>query len=158
MSSPTAPQSSLARAVLGSLLIGAASGLRSQFGSAAVATADRSGRQPHFYRHPGVRTAFVLAVAGEIVADKLPQAGSRLKPGPLATRVVLAAVAAGHFAHARDRSIALAGVLGAGAALASAKVGHDVRVRLATKVPDLAVAIGEDVLAAGMALAAVRML
>jgi hypothetical protein len=31
-------------------------------------------------------------------------------------------------------------------------------VRLATKVPDLAVAIGEDVLAAGMALAAVRML
>ena len=137
-------------------MIGAASGLRSQFGSGAVVLALRNQNAPAFLQRRTVRTAFALAVVGEIVADKLPVAGSRLAPGPLAARVVLGGAAAGYLAWSRRAPIVPAVAVAAVAAVAAAKVGHDVRVSAAERVPDLALAIGEDALAAGLALAAVR--
>lgn len=137
-------------------MIGAASGLRSQFGSGAVVLALRNQNAPGFLRRRTVRTAFALAVAGEIVADKLPVAGSRLAPGPLAARVVLGGAAAGYLAWSRQAPVVPAAAVAALVALGAAKLGHDVRAAVATKVPDLAVAVAEDALAASLALAAVR--
>ncbi|WP_333769477.1 DUF4126 family protein [Streptomyces sp. IBSBF 2435] len=83
----------------GAGLAGAASGLRSQIGLAAVSmsaprTLDpRPGPLALLARRP-VRAATATAALGELVADKLPQTPSRLGAPGLIPRVVLGALAA----------------------------------------------------------------
>jgi uncharacterized membrane protein len=95
----------------------------------------------------------VAAAAGELVVDKLPRTPSRLEPAGLAGRLVLGATAAGLFARTRRDPWLPAAAIGAASAIVSAKIGHDVRARLAQHVPDPAVAIVEDALAFGLAVA-----
>jgi uncharacterized membrane protein len=139
-------------AVVGSLFLGAASGARGSLGVATVvARSDPS--LPAIFRQPWTRRLLVGAVAGELVADKLPTMPSRLEPPGIAGRLVLGALAASLFAQTRQAAWLPAAAIGASSAAASAKVGHDVRARLAQHAPDPAVAVVEDALALGMAAA-----
>jgi len=138
--------------VVGSLLLGAASGLRAQLGVATlVARSDPS--LPRIFRQPWTRRLLVAAAAGELVVDKLPTTPSRLEPPGIASRLVMGALAAGLFAQTRQAPWPAAAAIGASSAAIAAKIGHDVRARLAQHAPDAAVAVVEDELALGLAAA-----
>jgi uncharacterized membrane protein len=71
-------------------------------------------------------------------------------------RIALASVAGAVIAHAADRRLAPAIAVAAVAAVVSARVGHDLRARVSTRIPPLAAALGEDVVALGLAALAAR--
>jgi uncharacterized membrane protein len=137
---------------MSSVILGAATGLRSQLGVAAVvARSDPS--LPSMLRRPRVRRLVLAAAAGELVVDKLPGTVSRLSPQGLVPRLALGALAAGLSAQTRGASRLPAAALGASSAAVAARLGHDARARLARRAPDLAVAVAEDALALAAAAA-----
>ena len=139
-------------AAVGSVLLGAASGARGQLGVATVvARSDRS--LPPIFRQPWTRWLLVMAAAGELVVDKLPSTPSRLEPPGISGRLAMGALAASLFAQTRQAPWLPAAAIGASSAAIAAKIGHDVRARLAQQVPDAAVAVIEDELALGLAVA-----
>jgi uncharacterized membrane protein len=95
----------------------------------------------------GVSTVLRMFEIGELFVDKLPViVPSRTAPPPLLGRVASGAfVGAALFASGGRRSAA-GGVLGAGAALASAYATERLRQRVAERlgVPDPVVALAED--------------
>jgi uncharacterized membrane protein len=105
-----------------------------------------------------VGAPLALASAAELVYDKLPQAGARTEPGPLATRVGVGAIAGGIAAHVAGAPTALGAATGALAAVASTFLFHRVRAEAARRVPPLAAAVSGDLLAIGAATAALRLL
>jgi uncharacterized membrane protein len=139
-------------AVVGSVLLGAASGLRSQLGVATVVVGSDPSLPPMF-RQPWTRRLLLVAAAGELVADKLPTTPSRLEPPGIASRLAMGALAASLFAHTRQAPWLPAAAIGASSAAVAAKLGHDVRARLAQHAPDPAIAVVEDELALGLAAA-----
>jgi len=139
-------------AVVGSVLLGAASGLRGQIGLATVVVRSDPSLPPIF-RQPWTRRLLVAAAAGELVADKLPGTPSRLAPPGFVGRLAMGALTAGLFAQTRRAPWLPAAVIGASSAAVAAKVGHDVRARLARHAPDPAVAVVEDAVALGLAAA-----
>ncbi len=101
------------------------------------------------------RILTTVVAAGELVSDKLPFASARTKPGPLIGRLVLGGVAG--YLVTQDKPGALVGVV---AAFAGTFAGYTGRQAL-TKglhIPDLIVALVEDVVAVGLAVAATRVL
>ena len=137
---------------MSSVILGAATGLRSQLGAASVvARSDPS--LPSMFRHPWIRRLVLAAAAGELVVDKLPGTPSRLAPQGIVPRLALGALAASLSAHTRQASWLPAAALGASSAAIAAKLGHDARARLARQAPDLAVALAEDALAIAAAAA-----
>jgi uncharacterized membrane protein len=142
-------------AVVGSVFLGAASGLRSQIGvTTVVVRSDPS--LPSMFRRPLTRRFFVAAAAAEFVVDKLPSTPSRLAPPGLAARLALGGLAAGLFAQTRKAPWLPGAAVGALSAAVAAKVGHDIRAQLARHAPDTAIAVVEDALALGLAAAAYR--
>jgi uncharacterized membrane protein len=134
------------------VFLGAASGARGQLGVATVvARSDPS--LPSIFRRRWTRRLLVAAAAGELVVDKLPSTPSRLAPAGIAGRLAMGALAAGLFAQTRQAPWLPAAAIGASSAAVAAKVGHDVRARLAHHAPDPAVAVVEDALALGLAAA-----
>jgi uncharacterized membrane protein len=126
--------------------------MRSQLGVAALAVhSDPS--LPRIFRLPWTRRLLVVAAAGELVGDKLPNTPSRLTPPGIAGRLVLGALAGGIFSHSRQAPWSPGAVIGATSAVAAAKAGHDVRAWLANYAPDPAVAVVEDALALSLAAA-----
>jgi uncharacterized membrane protein len=89
-----------------------------------------------------------LAVS-ELIADKLPFTPSRLKVGPLASRIVSGAVCGATIYGVVKRPLLEGAVLGGVGAIAGAFAGYHVRKRLSRDMPDLGVAALEDVLAIG---------
>ena len=143
-------RSTLRRAVVGSVFLGAATGARSQLGVAAVvARSDPS--LPPVLRQRSARRLLMAAAAGELVGDKLPRTASRLALPGMAARLALGALAAGLFAQTRQAPWRPAAAIGASSAAVAAKLGHDLRARAATHAPDPAVAVVEDALALGLA-------
>jgi uncharacterized membrane protein len=138
-----------------SLILGAATGLRSQVGVASVLTRSHP-RLPSILRHPRARGIVLAAAAGELVIDKLPGTTSRLAPQGIVARLALGGLAAGLSAQTRQESWLPAGAIGAASAAVAAKLGHDVRARLARHAPDLPVALAEDAVAIAAAGAASR--
>jgi uncharacterized membrane protein len=143
------------------MLAGLAAGSRSQSATTACAlspltlTSGKSDRVLHGWLAKRVQ---VLAAAGEIVGDKLPQAPARTEVEALVPRLILGAGAAGMLARRHGNSVVLAGVLGAAAAAASSFGGVPLRAAAAARLGnDLPAAIGEDVLAYTVAFAATRM-
>ena len=132
---------------MGSVLLGAASGLRSQLGVATVvARSDPS--LPPMFRQPWTRRLLVAAAAGELVVNKLrPLPAGSSRRGWSAGWRALGALAAGLFAHTRHAPWLPAAAIGASSAAVAAKLGHDVRARLGHHAPDPAVAVVEDALA-----------
>ena len=139
-------------AVVGSVALGAASGLRGQLGVAAVVVRSDPSLPPIF-RKPWTRRLLVAAAAGELVVDKLPATPSRLAPAGFTGRLVMGALAAGLFAQTRQAPWIPAAAIGASSAGVAAKLGHDLRARLARHAPDPAVAVVEDAVALGLAAA-----
>jgi uncharacterized membrane protein len=88
----------------------------------------------------------------ELIADKLPFTPSRLKAGPLASRVVSGAVCGATIYGAVEQPLIEGAVLGGVGAIAGAFAGYYGRKRLSRSVPDLRVAVLEDVLAIGGAV------
>jgi uncharacterized membrane protein len=136
-------------------LAGAATGLRSTVGMAALINAGVPGLPRQLTGH-AAQVAASLGVAGELVADKLPSAPSRLEPAGLGGRVVLAAAAGAVLARGAKDSLLPAVVVAAAAALLSARVGHDVRAAASKRVPPAAAATAEDMVALALAAASAR--
>ena len=142
-------------AVVGSVFLGAASGLRSQIGvTTVVVHSDPS--LPSIFRRPWTKRFLVAAAAAELVVDKLPTTPSRLAPPGLAARLALGALAAGLFAQTRNSPWLPGAAVGALSAAVAAKVGHDIRAQLAHHAPDAAIAVEQDALALGLAAAGYR--
>ena len=135
------------------LLAGAATGLRSTVGVTALINRRASGLPVWLARQPALVLA-PLALTGELVADKLPSTPSRMAPTGLAGRVTSAALAGAVIARSTDQSVPLAAIVACAAALASAKIGHDVRAAVSDRLPPCAVAAAEDGLALALAGAA----
>src|SRR3984893_1382211 len=89
-----------------------------------------------------------LAVS-ELIADKLPFTPSRLKAGPLASRIVSGAVCGATIYGVVKRPLTEGAVLGGVAAITGAFAGYRMRKRLSRNMPDLGVAVLEDALAIG---------
>ncbi len=128
--------------------IGAATGLRSMSGPAV--TRWRAGDP--------IRLAFAALAAGELVADKLPATPARTVAPALAFRALTGAFAAASAIEgSRNERIAaaLAGTLGA---VSAAYVGMWLRAAIVRglHLPDALVALGEDALAVGAAVALTR--
>jgi uncharacterized membrane protein len=137
------------------VFLGAASGLRSQIGVTTVVVRSASSL-PSLFRQPWIKGFLVAAAAGELVVDKLPTTPSRLAPPGLAARLVLGALAAGLFGQTQKAPWLPGAAIGALSAAFTAKVGHDIRARLAHHAPDPAIAVVEDALALGLAAAGYR--
>lgn len=129
--------------------LGLACGGRAAVGPATVALTAR----------PRPRWAPLVGVValGELVADQLPQAPSRLEPLGLGARVVSGAVSGGLLARRQSGPMLVAAVLAGAAAAGGAHAGAVWRawalVRLGRDTPG---ALVEDVLVLGLAAAAAR--
>jgi uncharacterized membrane protein len=150
-------------------LAGAASGSRSLTGLAALilATSGDAKRQPdRTLSRPWVKAVAGLAATGEISADKLPAAPSRLEPPGLASRLVGAAAAGAIIARrtpgddsSDPRPAQVAGCVAAsvGAALATTWLGSRWRAWAAARFGhDWIGAVIEDATAVTLATAAAR--
>jgi uncharacterized membrane protein len=146
----------LFRTLSSSVLVGLATGLRSQMGLAAVVLRMDKDGLPSWLRTSAAARSVMVAAGAELVADKLPQAPSRLQPAGLAGRLVLGGLAGGLLAHAEQGLVVPAAALGSAAALLAAKVGHDLRARAAQRVPDPVVAVAEDGVAIALAVVGTR--
>jgi uncharacterized membrane protein len=106
---------------------------------------------------PVVAYLFTLLAAGELVADKLPFTPSRLSAGPLAGRLILGALCGSVLHAVLQHSLLLGAALGGFGGLLGSYLGYILRRLLVTKgrLPDFVVALTEDVIAIGGALAIV---
>ncbi|MGY1776411.1 hypothetical protein ACI8AV_11165 [Geodermatophilus sp. SYSU D00804] len=133
--------------VLRAALLGIAAGGRSSLGLAAPAlTASR--RRP-------VRLAALAAVAGELVADKLPATPSRTIPPSVAVRLA-AGAAGGALLARRQGGRLLPALAGAAGAAAGTLGGARWRGLAGRRVPDLPAALAEDVVVVTIASLACR--
>jgi uncharacterized membrane protein len=149
--------------VLRSFLIGVASGGRSMTGLAAVALTTRPGELPAALdplTRTKARTLVVAGALGELAADKLPHAPSRLTPPSLTARMIAGAAAAGVLA-ARSHVTPTGYLLPTAAGVAGALVGSIAGARwraIATTHgwPSAAAAVLEDAAVVGLASATAR--
>ncbi|MFI2105232.1 hypothetical protein ACH436_18220 [Isoptericola sp. NPDC019693] len=146
------------------LALGVAAGSRASLGVAApLLGPPPAHRLPtHRLRRPAATARLVagLAVAGEIVGDKLPGTPSRLeRPGP-ESRAGSGAVGGLLLAlrhHAAPGSVALAAAVGAVGGVVGTGVGAAWRAAFARRGwPDLPAALAEDAVALGLAAWAAR--
>jgi uncharacterized membrane protein len=89
-----------------------------------------------------------LAVS-ELIADKLPFTPSRLKAGPLASRIVSGAACGATIYRLGKEPLIKGAVLGAVGATAGAFAGYHTRKRLSHDSPNVGIAVLEDALAIG---------
>ncbi len=136
--------------VVSAALAGAATGLRSTVAMAALIDARAPGLIAPLTR-PRARLAARVGVGAELVVDKLQSTPSRLEPRGLTARVAFAGAAGAVLARGADRPVLPSVLLAAGTALASARLGHAIRVRAAKRLPPLAVAVAGDALALTLA-------
>jgi uncharacterized membrane protein len=148
--------------LLVALLLGVSAGLRSMTPLAVVAWAARgwpavAGSALGFMAAPVTGYVFAALAIGELIADKLPFIPSRLQPGPLGGRIISGALAGTVAAIALQSSPIIGGLVGAAGGLAGSFGGYAVRRGLTVdrKLPDLPVALLEDVVAIGLAVFAV---
>jgi uncharacterized membrane protein len=150
-------------AVLRPLVLGVVTGLRSQLGFAVLAWSEpasaRDTRALRLLRSAPGRGLSGLGAGTELVMDKLPSTPSRLSPPGLASRLVAGAGIGALAANSTDRrTVGVASVLGLAGAAAGTYAGAYYRRLLParTHTPDLPWAIGEDVVAAGLAATAIK--
>lgn len=150
-------------ALLRPLLLGLATGMRSQLGVAVLAWSEpaRTGETAALrtLRSPVGRAAAGLAAAGEIVGDKLPQTPSRLTSTVFTARLASGLVVGALAANSTDkRAVGIGGALGLAGAAAGTYAGAYYRKVAVerTALPDLPFAVIEDTVAAGLAATAVK--
>jgi uncharacterized membrane protein len=89
-----------------------------------------------------------LAIS-ELIADKMPFTPSRLKPGPLAARILSGAVCGATIYGIAEQPLAEGGLFGGVGAIAGALAGYYTRKKLGDRIPDIGIAVMEDALAIG---------
>jgi uncharacterized membrane protein len=99
----------------------------------------------------GIFTAGALA---EFVADQLPSTPARTTAVPLAARIIMGSLTGACLGTAGGASPWLGALIGAIGAIAGAFGGYQARVELvrALRVPDVAIAIPDDLIAIGLGL------
>lgn len=140
------------------LALGIVSGMRSLMAPALIArkaATDPEGL-PEVLTRPQTRTALEVMAAGELVADKLPFAPSRLAFPSLAFRAVSGALMGGAFASSRRASPGKGALAGALGAVAGAYAAYHLRqiVDRTLNVADPLVGAAEDALAAAIGMKA----
>jgi uncharacterized membrane protein len=148
---------------LAAFLIGVVAGLRSMMAPAVTSWAARAGwlnlqGTPLAWLGAAITPwIFTAAALAELVADKLPRAGSRKAPGPFLARIVTGAVS-GAAVGASGGVLAAGLLVGAAGAVAGTLGGYAFRARLARAFGrDLPAALLEDALAIVLAIVAVRL-
>jgi uncharacterized membrane protein len=135
-------------------------GLRSLLAPAAVAWAAHLGWL-HLQGTPlgfmGSKIAliiFSLLAIGELIGDKLPKTPKRTAVAPLLARIITGGLCGAGIFVSASQSLATGAVLGAIGAVIGAFAGYEIRKRLVTqlKVPDLFIALPEDLIAISLAL------
>ena len=107
---------------------------------------------------PKLANGAAIAAAGEYIADKLPFVPARVKPAALAGRMIFGAICGALVAKHRGEAPAVGIVAGVIGATAASYAGYYARKKFSERgVPDFAMALVEDALAAGLALGAARL-
>ena len=143
-------------AVAGAALIGSSTGLRSQMGMAVLLNGTPPGQLPALLGHRAVRPIAATAALGELVADKLPSTPARTQARGLVPRIGLGGLSAGLLARSAGAPTAASVAVGAGAAAGAAFAGMAARGALARRLPPLAAALVEDLVAVMLAVVALR--
>ena len=140
--------------------LGFIAGLRSMTPPALVAWATAFGwlaldATPLAFLETGA-ARYVLGafMIGELIADKLPFTPSRTRAGPFAARIASGALAGAALLAGSDASLLQGAIAGALGAVAGTLGGYQARTGLVRRfrLPDLAVALAEDIVAVGGAL------
>ena len=142
-------------AFLLSFLLGCVDGLRSLTAPAVVCWAAHlgwlrfTGTKLAFIDHPSTLMVFTLLAIVELIVDKLPKTPARTAPMGLIARFVLGGACGLALATSAGTSLPLASVIASIGALVGAFAGYNIRRVLVSQahLPDLAVALGEDVVA-----------
>ena len=147
-------------ALLLALGIGVVAGLRCMTAPAIVAWAAHLGwislvgSHLAFMRSAWAVGIFTVGALAEFVVDQLPTTPARTNPGPLAARIITGSLTGACLGTAGGASLWLGALIGAIGAIAGAFGGHRARVGLVQSlhVPDIAIAIPEDLIAIGLGL------
>jgi uncharacterized membrane protein len=143
--------------LLFAFLLGCVCGLRSMTAPAVVAWGAHlgwlhlEGSWLGFLANKVSLVVFTLLAASELIADKLPFIPPRTQIGPLATRIVFAAICGASLCLSAGASLLLGAILGAIGAVAGAFAGYRYRRLLSrgSGFPGLLIALLEDVVAVG---------
>jgi uncharacterized membrane protein len=141
--------------LLYAFLIGCICGLRSMTAPAVVAWGSHlawlhlEGSWFAFFANKISLVVFSLFALGELIADKLPFIPGRTQPGPLGVRAAFGAMCGAALCISGAASPILGAILGALGGLAGAFAGYNYRRRLSSAVPDLLLALIEDLVAVG---------
>jgi uncharacterized membrane protein len=92
---------------------------------------------------------FSLFALGELIADKLPFIPRRTQAGPLGVRILFGAVCGAAICISVAASPMLGAVLGGLGGVVGAFAGYTYRHRLSSMVPDMLLALIEDLVAVG---------
>jgi len=145
----------MALLLLGAFLMGGVCGLRSMTAPALVAWGAHLGwlhlqnSLLAFFAHKISLVIFSVFALGELIADKLPFIPARTQVGPLAVRVIFGALCGAALCISGAASPLVGALLGAVGGVAGAFAGYAYRRRLAAMVPDLVLALLEDLVAVG---------
>ena len=106
-----------------------------------------------FLESAAARYILLVAMLGELVADKLPLIPARTRIGPFFGRIVSGGLAGAALVGGLGGSLAVGAVIGSAGAVAGTLGGYRTRTGLvrALGVPDFPIALLEDVVAIGTA-------
>jgi uncharacterized membrane protein len=147
-------------ALLLAFAMGVVCGLRSMTAPATVAWAAHlgwihlSGTPLSFMGSVWAVAIFTVAALFEFVADQLPTTPARTAPVGLIARIAMGLLTGACLGAAGGAGFWLAALIGAIGAVAGAFGGYQARVGLvrALRVPDIAIAVPEDLVAIGLGL------
>ncbi len=148
-------------AYAGAALIGTMAGMRSMAAPAVIAQLSRTGNLGSLtgglaiFKNHGLSVASGIFAAGEMVADKLPMVPNRTDAGPLLGRALTGGISGAVICSARKRSVLAGSLIGAAFAVGAAYAAYEMRKRLGKKfhLPDIAVALAEDVIVGTLGIA-----
>jgi uncharacterized membrane protein len=141
--------------LLYAFLLGCICGLRSMTAPAVVAWGAHlgwlhlEGSLLAFFASKISLVIFSLFALGELIADKLPFIPPRTQAGPLGVRILFGAVCGAAVCFSAAASPILGAILGALGGVAGAFAGYAYRRRFSLTVPDLLLALLEDLVAVG---------
>jgi uncharacterized membrane protein len=141
--------------LLYALLIGCICGLRSMTAPAVIAWGAHlgwlhlDGSPLAFFSNKISLLVFSLFALGELTADKLPFIPARTQAGPLGVRIVFGAMCGAALCISGAASPWFGAILGGVGGVAGAFAGYHYRRSLSGRVPDLLLALLEDLVAVG---------
>jgi uncharacterized membrane protein len=141
--------------LLYAFLLGCICGLRSMTAPAVVAWGAHlgwlhlDGSLLAFFANKISLVIFSLFALGELIADKLPFIPPRTQAGPLGVRILFGAVCGAAVCISAGASLLLGAFLGGLGSVAGAFAGYHYRRQFSSMLPDLALALLEDLVAVG---------